>query len=119
MINRFLYIKYVNIWKMRSEVDNPIVLEEFYNIKKYCKMGYKKKKEFIPVKNIIVISINDHNRAFYVNDNNERISLSSLLKQEKRMTTARWIDHLCFMDAYGKVYSFKKYLNDERNLNIS
>jgi len=52
-------------------------------------------------------------------DNNEKYSVSSMIKQVKGLQTARWLNHLYFIDGFGNEKSVKKYISKRYNLEFS
>uniref|UniRef100_A0A6C0HNY2 Uncharacterized protein n=1 Tax=viral metagenome TaxID=1070528 RepID=A0A6C0HNY2_9ZZZZ len=101
---------------MNAKSDNPAVISEFNSLKRLVPFGIKHNKLFIEIKDI---SINTNGKLFYQNNNNEKKSVSSLIKHTKRLQTVRWLDHLYFIDGYGKETKFKKFVSQTYNLNFT
>lgn len=65
------------------------------------------------------INIDPSGNLYYIDGNNRRTSVSNLIKSVKGLTTARWLDHLCFLDSNTNIVSFKKYLASNTGLQFS
>jgi len=101
---------------MNSKVSDDIVIREINSLKDLVPFGIKHNNIFIEVNDI---SIDIRGRLFYLNNNNEIKSVSSLIKDIKNLQTARWLNHLYFMDGYGNEREFKKYMIQKHNLNFT
>ena len=101
---------------MNAKSDNPAVISEINSLKRLVPFGIKDKEEFIPLKDI---SIDKNGILFYQNNNNEKKSVSSLIKHTKGLQTARWLNHLYFIDGYGNEKEFKKFVSQNYNLNFT
>lgn len=101
---------------MNAKSNNPYVIEEFNSLIKLVPFGVFHNDEFIPLKGM---SIEDNGKLFYQNDNNEKTSVSSYIKDKKELQTARWLDHLNFKDGYGKIQQFKKFVAQKHNLKFT
>jgi len=101
---------------MNAKSDNPAVISEINSLKRLVPFGIKYNGEFIPLKDI---SIDKNGILSYQNNNNEKKSVSSLIKHTKRLQTARWLNHLYFIDGYGKEKKFKKFVSQNYNLNFT
>jgi hypothetical protein len=101
---------------MNAKSDNPAVISEINCLKKIVPIGIKINGEFTSLNGI---SIDKNGRLFYQNNNNEKKSVSSLIKHTKRLQTARWLNHLYFIDGYGKEKKFIKFVSQNYNLNFT
>jgi hypothetical protein len=101
---------------MNAKSDNPAVIYEINSLKRVVPFGFINNKEFLPLEGI---SIDDSGKLYYQNNNNEKKSVSSLIKHTKRLQTARWLNHLYFIDGYGKEKEFKKFVSQNYNLNFT
>jgi hypothetical protein len=101
---------------MNAKSDNPAVISEINSLKRLVPFGIKYNRLFIELKGI---SIDMNGKLFYQNNNNEKKSVSSLIKHTKRLQTARWLNHLYFIDGYGTEKEFKKFVSQNYNLNFT
>ena len=101
---------------MNTKSNNHAVISEFNSLKRLVPFGIKHNNLFIEIKDI---SIDMNGKLFYQNNNNEKKSVSSLIKHTKRLQTARWLNHLYFIDGYGKEKEFKKFVSQNYNLNFT
>ena len=101
---------------MNAKSDNPAVIYEINSLKRLVPFGIIYNRLFIELKNI---SIDMNGKLFYQNNNNEKKSVSSLIKHTKGLQTARWLNHLYFIDGYGKEKEFKKFVSQNYNLNFT
>ena len=101
---------------MNAKSDNPAVISEINFLKGLVPFGIKYNGLFIELKDI---SIDMNGKLFYQNNNNEKKSVSSLIKHTKGLQTARWLNHLYFIDGYGKEKEFKKFVSQNYNLNFT
>ena len=100
---------------MNAKADHPAVISEFNSLKRLVPFGIKNNnKSFIEIKDI---SIDMNGKLFYQNNNNEKKSVSSLIIHIKGLTSARWLNHLYFIDGYGK--EFKKFVSQNYNLKFT
>jgi hypothetical protein len=100
---------------MTTKVKDPAVIGEVNSLKDVCRFGVKIRNVFKELQ----ISIDQKGKLFYTNDNHESKSVSSLIKNMTGWKTARWVDHLYFIDAFGREREFKTFVNQRLNLNIS
>ena len=98
---------------MNAKVNNDVVIGELNSLKDLVPFGIKNNNQFIVLNNI---SIDMNGKLFYINEINEVKSVSSLIKQIKNLQTARWLNHLYFIDRYGQFREFKKYISKKHNL---
>ena len=101
---------------MNAKSDNPAVISEFNSLKRLVHFGINHNNLFIEIKDI---SIDMNGKLFYQNNNNEKKSVSSLIKHTKGLPTARWLNHLYFIDGYGKEQAFKKFVSQNYNLKFT
>ena len=101
---------------MTAKSDNHYVIEEFNSLIKLAPFGVFHNDEFIPLNGM---SIEDNGKLFYQNDNNEKTSVSSYIKDKTGLQTARWLNYLYFKDGYGKKQQFKKYVAQKHNLKFT
>ena len=101
---------------MNAKSDNPVVIFEFNSLKRLVPFGIKYQGNFIP---IVDISIDTNGKLFYQNQNNEKKSVSSYIKYIKGLQSARWLNHLYFIDGYGKEQAFKKFVSQKYILNFT
>ena len=47
------------------------------------------------------------------------LSVGAVIKELKGLKTARWLDHLCFVDVHGNVSSVKKFVAKTYNLRFT
>jgi hypothetical protein len=100
---------------MNTRSDNQIIISVIDTLNGLVQFGIKHNHVFIPVNNI---SIDERGKLYYIN-NNEKNSVSSLIKQVKGLQTARWLNHLYFIDGFGNTKSLKKYISKRYNLEFS
>ena len=101
---------------MNTTASNPNVIREIESLKYLVPFGIKHRNVFHEVRGI---SIDDRGHLVYINENNDVKSVSSLIKQIKRIQTARWINHLYFKDGFGIEHSFKTFVSQKYNLNFT
>jgi hypothetical protein len=101
---------------MVSTVRNILVINEINSLKEIVPFGIKHNNVFIEIQNI---SIDTRGHLFYLNSNNELKSVSSFIIQKKERSAARWLNHLYFIDGYGRQQSFKKYVSQKHTLNFT
>lgn len=82
---------------MNTRSDNQIIISVIDTLNGLVQFGIKHNNSFIPINNI---SIDDRGKLYYL-DNNEKYSVSSMIKQVKGLQTARWLNHLYFIDGFG------------------
>ena len=99
-----------------AKSDHPAVISELNSLKRVVAFGFKHNNLFIKINGI---SINCKGQLFYQNSNNQTKSVSSLIKHIKQIKTARWLNHLYFIDGYGKQQDFKKFVSKNHNLKFS
>jgi len=100
---------------MNTRSDNQIIISVIDTLNGLVQFGIKHNNSFIPINNI---SIDDRGKLYYL-DNNEKYSVSSMIKQVKGLQTARWLNHLYFIDGFGNEKSVKKYISKRYNLEFS
>lgn len=100
----------------KAKSNHLAVIFELNLLKRLVPFGIKHNNLFIKIKEI---SINSKGQLFYQNNNNETKSVCSLIKHIKQIQTARWLNHLYFIDGYGKQQDFKKFVSKNHNLNFS
>lgn len=88
---------------MNTRSDNQIIISVIDTLNGLVQFGIKHNNSFIPINNI---SIDDRGKLYYL-DNNEKYSVSSMIKQVKGLQTARWLNHLYFIDGFGNEKSVK------------
>ena len=98
---------------MNTKSNHPVLISELTSLKELVPFGIKNNDDFIVLKDI---SIDMNGKLFYTNDNNELKSVSSLIKEIKRLQTARWLNHIYFKDGYGKIRLFKKFVSEKHML---
>ena len=91
---------------MNTRSDNQTIISVIDTLNGLVQFGIKHNNSFIPVNNI---SIDERGKLYYL-DNNEKYSVSSMIKQVKGLQTARWLNHLYFIDGFGNEKSVKKYI---------
>ena len=100
---------------MNTRSDNQIIISVIDTLNGLVQFGIKHNDSFIPINNI---SIDERGKLYYLN-NNEKNSVSSLIKHAKGLQTARWLNHLYFIDGFGNEKSVKKYISKRYNLKFS
>jgi hypothetical protein len=100
---------------MNTRSDNQIIITVIDTLNGLVQFGIKHNDSFIPINNI---SIDERGKLYYL-DNNEKYSVSSMIKQVKGLQTARWLNHLYFIDGFGNEKSVKKYISKRYNLEFS
>jgi len=100
---------------MNTRSDNQTIISVIDTLNGLVQFGIKHNNSFIPVNNI---SIDERGKLYYL-DNNEKYSVSSMIKQVKGLQTARWLNHLYFIDGFGNEKSVKKYISKRYNLEFS
>jgi len=100
---------------MNTRSDNQIIISVIDTLNGLVQFGIKHNDSFIPINNI---SIDERGKLYYLN-NNEKNSVSSLIKHVKGLQTARWLNHLYFIDGFGNEKSVKKYISKRYNLKFS
>ena len=101
---------------MNSRSNEPVLISELDSLKEVVPFGIKNKNKFIELKHI---SIDISGKLFYKNNNNEFRSVSSFIRHEKGLKTARWLNHLYFIDGYGKERAFKKFVSQKHKLKFT
>ena len=101
---------------MNTTVKNESVINEINSLIGVVPFGIKNRGTFIELKNI---SINQNGNLSYLNNNCEQRTVSSLIRDIKDLPTARWLNHLYFIDGYGNERSFKKYVSEKYNLKFT
>ena len=97
---------------MNAKVSDPRIIIELNSLKSIVPFGIKYNNSFNEVKDISI----DGNTLVYINNNNEIQSVSSYIREIKRLQSARWINHLYFIDGYGKEQKFKDFVRQKYNL---
>jgi len=100
---------------MNTRSDNQTIISVIDTLNGLVQFGIKHNNSFIPINNI---SIDERGKLYYL-DNNEKYSVSSMIKQVKGLQTARWLNHLYFIDGFGNEKSVKKYISKRYNLEFS
>ena len=100
---------------MNTRSDNQTIISVIDILNGLVQFGIKHNNSFIPINNI---SIDERGKLYYL-DNNEKYSVSSMIKQVKGLQTARWLNHLYFIDGFGNEKSVKKYISKRYNLEFS
>ena len=100
---------------MNTRSDNQTIISVIDILNGLVQFGIKHNNSFIPINNI---SIDERGKLYYL-DNNEKYSVSSMIKQVKGLQTARWLNHLYFIDGFGNEISVKKYISKRYNLEFS
>lgn len=104
------------IKKMNTRCDNPLVIDTFKTLNGLVSFGTIYRDTFIPISNI---SIDDRGHLFYLDNANQQHSVSSLIMRLKGLQTARWLNHLYFIDSFGNVIKFKNHLSERHNLSFT
>ena len=93
---------------MPDRTNNPKVANEINTLKGVVPFGIKHNGNFIRINNI---TIDVAGKLYYLDDNtHEKHSVSSLIKRVKRIQTARWLNHIHFVDGFQKEISFTPFL---------
>jgi len=100
---------------MNTRSNNQIIISVIDTLNGLVQFGIKHNDSFIHINNI---SIDERGKLYYL-DNNEKYSVSSMIKQVKGLQTARWLNHLYFIDGFGNEKSVKKYISKRYNLEFS
>jgi hypothetical protein len=99
------------------KVNDPSVIEFFKLLKNNTVFGIKNKDGlFIGVPSI---DIDPSGNLYYLDSKKRRTSVRSLIMSFKGLQSARWLDHLYFIDRNTNIVSFKKYLSSTYNLNFT
>lgn len=102
---------------MTTKACDPIVLTAFELLKKGTMMGIRNNDGlFIGIPSI---NIDPSGKLFYLDEKKRRTSVSSLIIKVKGLQTARWLDHLYFIDRNTDIVSFKKFISSKYDLNFS
>jgi hypothetical protein len=101
---------------MNHKSSNPLVIYELDYLNRIVPFGIKHNNLFIE---IIDISIDMNGKLFYQNNNNEKKSVSSFIQHVKGLQTARWLNHLYFIDGYGIEREFKTFVSQKYKLNFT
>lgn len=100
-----------------TKVSEPIVVELLNILRTSSLLGIKNKDGmFIGIPSI---NIDPSGNLFYIDAKNRRTSIRSLIMSLKGLQSARWLDHLYFLDRNTNIISFKKYLASKTGLNFS
>jgi len=102
---------------MTTKACDPVVVGAFKLLKSGTIMGIRNNEGlFIGVPSI---DIDPSGKLFYLDDKRRRTSVSSLIIRIRGLQTARWLDHLYFIDRNAKIVSFKKFISSNYELNFS
>ena len=101
---------------MNTKASNETVIGELNSLKYLSPFVIKHKNKLIVLNNIL---IDTDGKLFYTNKRNEVKTVSSLIKRIKNIRTARWLNHLYFIDGYGQIREFKKYVSVKHNLKFT
>ena len=100
-----------------TKVCDPVVVELLNILRTSSLLGIKNKDGmFIGIPSI---NIDPSGNLFYIDYKNRRTSVRSLILTLKGLQSARWLDHLCFLDRNTNIVSFKKYLTGKTGLQFS
>ena len=102
---------------MYTLVSDQDVINEFNSLKHIVPFGFNIRQTFIEIKNIM---IENTGRLYYINYNNEKKSVSSLMKDVfQSIHRIRWLEHLYFIDGFGNQKKFKTHIAEKYNKNFS
>ena len=100
-----------------TKVCDPVVIELLNILRSSSLLGIKNKDGmFIGIPSI---NIDPSGNLFYIDLKNRRTSIRSLIMTLKGLQSARWLDHLYFLDRNTNIVSFKKYLTSKTGLQFS
>ena len=91
-----------------TRVCDPVVTQAFKLLKEKLLFGFRNKDGLFVV--IPSIDIDPSGKLFYLDDKKRRTSVSSLIMNMKELQSARWLDHLHFIDKNANIVSFKKHV---------
>lgn len=100
-----------------AKVSDPVVVELINLLRSSSLLGIRNKDGMFI--GLPTINIDPSGNLYYIDGNNRRTSVSNLIKSVKGLSTARWLDHLCFLDRNTNIVSFKKYLASKSGLQFS
>ncbi len=101
---------------MNAKSNHPVVISEFISLNRVARWGFKHNNIFIDIKDIL---IDMNGKLFYQNNNNIKKSVSSLIKHTTGLQTSRWLNHLYFINGYGKEVKFKNFVSQHHNLKFT
>jgi hypothetical protein len=100
-----------------TKVSEPIVVELLNILRTSSLLGIRNKDGmFIGIPSI---NIDPSGNLFYIDSKNRRNSVRSLIMSLKGLQSARWLDHLYFLDRNTNIVSFKKYLINKTGLHFT
>ena len=100
-----------------SKVSDPMIIEALKLLKMNSVFGIRNKEGlFIGVPSI---DIDPSGNLFYLDKNKRRTSVRSLIMNSKGLQSARWLDHLHFIDRNANIVSFKKHISSNYGLNFT
>ncbi len=98
-------------------VGDPLVISEFNQFKGVCPwIIYDNEKNIVELKGI---TINNLGKLNYINDKGDEKSVSSYIQQNITGHSVRWLDHLYFINGWGKIIKFKNHLRERHGLYFS
>lgn len=100
-----------------TKVNDPVVFGAFKLLKNGTSMGIRNNDGLFMV--IPSMDIDPSGKLFYLDEKKRRTSVSSLIIKIRGLQTARWLDHLYFIDRNANIVSFKKFISSNYELNFS
>ena len=107
-----------------SQADHPDLIRELNNLKDIVRFGVisrRPQRRFYDISNIIQNGLIQNGRELtYINNNNETLYVSSVIQQIKGLPyLPRWLNHLYFIDGWGRERKFKSHVANKYNLHFS
>ena len=100
---------------MNTKSNNSNIIKEVNNLKRMSSFGIKHHNNFT----IINVMITENGKLYYLDNDDKRCSVSSLINRIKGLQTSRWLNHLYFRNSIGKEINFKDYISRKYNLKFT
>jgi len=100
-----------------TKVSEPVVAELFNILRTSSLLGVRNKDGMFI--GLPTINMDPSGNLYYIDGKNRRTSVRSLIMSLKGLQSARWLDHLYFLDRNTNIVSFKKYLASKSGLQFS
>lgn len=100
-----------------AKVSEQVVVELIHLLRTSSLLGIRNKDGMFI--GIPTLNIDPSGNLYYIDMKNRRNSVRSLIMSLKGLQSARWLDHLCFLDRNTNIVSFKKYLISKSGLQFS
>jgi hypothetical protein len=100
---------------MNTKSNNTAITNEIRVLKDVVPFGIMLGALFVKIENLEI----DEKGRLCCSQGNEIISVSSLINTVKQLQTSRWLNHLYFIDGFGKKILFKNYISKKYNLKFT